>query len=185
MSYVASLGAIQLGVSFGGLRGLFLLPGRARTRALGVLLVCAGIASFFLAPLWNPGPWGSVAGGRVVIGAGGQPVPWGRAALYDLPQARNINDTNGGMSGNTQALWFAVGAISAIVTTCTLGSIVNRGLRSPAPPSVGMEALKHTTFLSALGPSIQCWRRTWRDEFRGLSALAWLTFLKSPRKGGS
>lgn len=185
MSYVASMGAIQLGASIGGLRGLFLLPGLAPTRMLGVFLVCGGIASFFLAPLWTAGPWGSVAGGRIVIGAEGDPVPWGKAALHDLPQARNINDINGGMSGNTQSLWFAVGAVSAIVTTYAVGSVVNRRLKSPVPPSLGMEALKDTTFSSAIGGSLRYWRRMWRDELRSLNAPAWLTFLSTRRKGGS
>lgn len=183
MSYVASMGAIQLGASIGGLRGLFLLPGLAPTRLLGVLLVCGGIAWFFLAPLWNPGPWGSVAGGRVVIGAEGDAVPWGRALMHDLPQARNINDVNGGMSGNTQSLWFAVGAVSAILTTYTLGSIVNRRLRSTtAPPSIGMEALKDATFAAAIGRSLQYWRRMWRDELRSLGAPTWISGWRARRR---
>lgn len=165
MAYLGSLGAYQIATSISGLAGLWFIRNRAATKTLGICLVIAGIGYFFLAPLWTAGPWGSIPGGRVVIGAGGHPVPWGKASYRDLPQARNINDVNGGLSGSSQALWFAAGAGAAIATTYALGSIVNFRSNSPTGgPSEGIEALKGAAFHRALGRSLRYWRGNWRSE---------------------
>jgi hypothetical protein len=172
MAYLATTGILQVATAHSGLAGLWLIPNRVATRALGFGLVAAGIAYFFLAPLWTAGPWGSVPGGRVVVGAEGDPVPWGKASYRDLPQARNINDVNGGLSGNSQALWYAFAAGAAIVTTYTVATLVNgrRGLPSRTDPNVreGVEALKTTAVHRAVGPSLAYWRAGWRHEARSL-----------------
>ena len=174
MAYMGTLGVIQLATARSGLTGLWFIPDRTATRVLGICLVVAGIAYFFLAPLWTAGPWGSVPGGRIVIGAGGEPVPWGKASYRDLPQARNINDVDGGLSGSSQALWFAAGAGAAIMTTYVLGSIVNAGRSSPSgpsgAPSDGIEALKGAPAHRVLKRSLVYWRANWRAEARTLLA---------------
>lgn len=171
MAYLGTLGAIQIATAYSGLSGLWFVPNRVATRVLGFCLVGSGIAFFFLAPLWTAGPWGSVPGGRIVIGAEGDPVPWGKASYRDLPQARNINDVNGGLSGSSQALWFAASAGAAIATTYLMGSIINARRNSPAgAPSEGIEVLKGAAVHRALGRSISYWRSNWRAEARTLIA---------------
>lgn len=171
MAYLGALGVIQIAAARSGLAGLWFIPSRKATRTLGAFMIAAGIAFFFLAPLWTAGPWGSVPGGRIVIGAEGEPVPWGKASYRDLPQARNINDINGGLSGSSQALWFAAGAGAAIATTYALGSIVNARRASPVgAPSEGIEALKGAAAHRALGRSLRHWRAHWPAEVRALIA---------------
>jgi hypothetical protein len=171
MAYLGTLGVLQIAAARSGLSGFWFIPNQAATRALGFALVVAGIAFFSLAPLWTAGPWGSVPGGRVVVGAEGDPVPWGKASYRDLPQARNINDVNGGLSGNSQALWYAAAAGTAIVTTYVAGSLVNVRRSTPAAPvRDGVEALKTSAAHRALAGSLAYWRANWRNELRTLIA---------------
>ncbi|MBI2965145.1 MAG: hypothetical protein HYY34_02945 [Chloroflexi bacterium] len=173
MAYLGTLGAIQIATAISGLSGLWFIPNRTATRLLGACMVGAGIAFFFLAPLWTAGPWGSVPGGRIVIGAEGEPVPWGKASYRDLPQARNINDVNGGLSGTSQALWFASAAGAAIATTYALGSIINFRRNAPVGvPGEGIESLKGAAVHRVLGRSIRYWRDSWRTEARSLKSGA-------------
>ena len=166
-AYVVCLGAIQIGASVGGLRGLFLLPGARAARTLGVLLVVGGFAYFFLAPLWSDGPWGRETAAGGVSGAEGLNVEWNSSSWADLPRARNINDVDGGLSGSTQALWFPAGAAGAFASTLLLASIVNWRLagRSSAPLD-GIGALGSASWWRALRPSLRAWRTVWRAELR-------------------
>ncbi|MBI4220038.1 MAG: hypothetical protein HY682_07850 [Chloroflexi bacterium] len=169
MSYLAALGAIQVSVSIGRVRGLFLIPDMRVTRALGILLVLIGIASFVLAPLWSAGPWGRPDPAGPVIGYEGKRVQWDTARFTDLPRARNINDVNGGLSGNSQSMWFAFGAFAAIATTYAISSFTNRKLKRPGGHARdGIEALKDSAFPHALGRSLRHWRAGWRDEIQAL-----------------
>jgi hypothetical protein len=171
MAYLGTLGVLQIATARSGLSGFWFIPNRAATRALGLVLTLAGIAFFFLAPVWTAGPWGSVPGGRVVVGAEGDPVPWGKASYRDLPQARNINDVNGGLSGNSQALWYAAAAGAAIVTTYTVAAVVNARRAPPeSPVRDGVEALKTAAVHRAFVRSLAYWRVSWRRETRLLIA---------------
>ena len=166
-AYVASLGAIQIGASVGGLRGLFLVPSKRVARTLGVLLVFAGLAYFLLAPLWSDGPWGAETASGGVSGAEGLNVVWGRSSWADLPRARNINDVDGGLSGAAQGLWFPAGAAAAFASTFILASIINRRLAGrPVGPLDGIGALGSASWWRALRPSLRAWRGMWRGELR-------------------
>jgi hypothetical protein len=100
-------------------------------------------------------------------------VPWGKASYRDLPQARNINDVNGGLSGTSQALWFASAAGAAIATTYALGSIINFRRNAPVrAPGEGIESLKGAAVHRVLGRSIRYWRDNWRTEARSLKSGA-------------
>lgn len=119
---LATLGTLQIAVATGGHRGLWLTPSRNATRLIGILLICTGIALFFLMPLWVEGPWatGSVA-------ADSATREWGKANWQDLGAARNVNDINGGLSGTGQATWFPLGALIAFVVSVGAGT-ANRKL---------------------------------------------------------
>ena len=119
---LATLGSLQIAVAIGGYRGLWLTPSRTATRLVGILLVLAGIALFFLMPLWVDGPWAS---GSVTADSANR--EWGKAGWEDLGAARNMNDINGGLSGTGQATWFPLGALIAFVVSVGAGTL-NRKL---------------------------------------------------------
>ena len=99
--YIATLGVIQIGASYGGLRGMLFLPSPRPARWLGAALMVLGFLYFFSGPLWNDGPWGaaSEAGlAETVTGRDGLVVNWDTAAWGDLGGAHNLNDVDGGLS---------------------------------------------------------------------------------------
>jgi hypothetical protein len=107
---LATLGTLQVAVSIGGYRSLWLTPHRLGTRIAGGVLILAGAALFFLMPLWVDGPW---AAGSVE--ADSSTRLWGKADWGDLGGARNVNDVDGGLSGTGQATWFP---LAALITGC-------------------------------------------------------------------
>ena len=166
-AYVSSLGALQVGASFGRLRALLFLPWATPARIFGVALFLGGLAYFFLAPLWSQGPWSNDPQGAEVRGAEGRMVRWGKAGWSDLPRARNINDIDGGLSGTGQALWFPTGAGGALLTTLVIASIVNRKIAgSSTPPLDGFQALRSRSWPRAVPASLRHWRAAWRGELK-------------------
>lgn len=127
MVFIASLGAIQVAASLGGLRGLLFLPSRIASRVLGVVLIVGALVWFF---------------------ASGE---------------RNINDYEGGLDANVQALFFFLSAAAAYLTTLVASSLLNRSLRDGDPsPYEGLEALKKTNYARAVAWNLRFWSRQWR-----------------------
>ena len=160
VAFGASLGAIQIAVASSGLRGLWFLADRRAVYALGVLLVLGAFAWFFLAPLWNDGPWKA---GSVVPGS---PLrEWGTASPGDIPSAYNLNDAHGGLTGPGQGLWFPIGATAAVALTIALGSVANLRMRArPGRESEGIQALCGSTYPRSLLRSLGFWRWGWSAE---------------------
>ena len=80
---------------------------------------------------------------------------------------RNINDYEGGLDANIQALLFFLGAASAYVATLMLSSLVNARMdRGHLEPGEGLEALRHTSFGRAVSTSLRYWWREWRRQIR-------------------
>lgn len=171
MALLASLGTLQLAVTFGGYRGLYMLPWRNASRVAGVLLLVASVLYFFLSPLWIEGPWaaGSVA-------ADSATREWGTASWGDLGQARNVNDVDGGLSGGGQAVWFPAATGIALVISIAAG-FVGLKLRGrepghvatdseldPSPGADGLDALRDGDFQGALGQSVGSMRATFRRD---------------------
>ena len=77
-------------------------------------------------------------------------------AWFAAADFRNIPDTEGGLEGNTQALWFALSAGAGIAVTFALSSIINHRWAngSSAPTSVGITLLERTTFIRALATRV-------------------------------
>ena len=68
---------------------------------------------------------------------------------------RNINDYEGGLDAPTQALFFFLGASSAVVFTLLATSLVNLGMRAgESDPPEGLEALERSSYASALRRSV-------------------------------
>lgn len=171
---LATLGALQIAVSIGGYRGMWLVPGRLSTRFTGVALIVAGTALFFLLPLWVDGPW---AAGSVE--ADSSTRLWGKADWGDLGAARNVNDVDGGLSGTGQATWFPLSALIAGIVSIAVGTL-NRKLfpgrmtadaaRSDAVDGEvdGIERLTNDSYPSALKAS---WARFRHDLPADAAAL--------------
>jgi hypothetical protein len=157
LAALASLGALQIAISIGGYSGMWLLPHRMWTRAAGILLIVAGIALFFLMPLWVDGPW---AAGSVV--ADSSMRQWGKADWGDLGAARNVNDIDGGLSGTGQATWFPLSTLIAVIVSLGAGSLNRRLFPGMVPPrrdraagrgEDGLEALSGHDYPQALKQS--------------------------------
>ena len=78
---------------------------------------------------------------------------------------RNVNDFEGGLDANGQALFFFWGSLGAVVATLVASSLRNwrMGKENPAPGE-GLDGLKSTSYLRALVVSLKYWRREWRKQ---------------------
>ncbi|MBM3934581.1 MAG: hypothetical protein FJ319_09815 [SAR202 cluster bacterium] len=75
------------------------------------------------------------------------------AALYWFFSSapRNINDYEGGLDGNRQAVYFLLGAITATALTVLVSSARNSRLgKGVAIAQEGLDALRHANYLRAL-----------------------------------
>lgn len=80
---------------------------------------------------------------------------------------RNLNDHEGGLDANAQALFFFFGAFSAVIVTFTVASIVNyRMAGSRAPRDAGLDAVRETNYAKALVRSLSYWRKNWRTQMK-------------------
>ena len=80
---------------------------------------------------------------------------------------RNLNDYEGGLDGNIQALVFFLAALSGFVITLVASTIVNAGMKGgDTTPGEGLEALKQTNYGRALARSIRYWWKEWRTQTR-------------------
>ncbi len=175
--YVATLGVVQIGASYGGLRGMLFLPSPRAARRLGAVLMVVAFAYFFTVPLWEEGPWGPEVPGAAeggtspgLIGRDGLSVGWDTAGWGDLGGAHNLNDRDGGLSGGSQGIWFPLAAGLALFSTFLISSVINRGLREIDRSSSifhGVELLKGASWATAVRPSLAAARADWRRIVRG------------------
>ena len=169
LAFLLSLGGLQIAVSISGIRGLWILPNQLLTRALGILLITVGVATYILSPLWIEGPW---AAGSIVDGtsAGRE---WGTATLSEISAARNINDIHGGMAGTAYFAYFILAVVLATLAASIIGTIqqkLSTPISDPQPSdgenSDGLEALKQTDPLATLIGSLRILRRTGMEDAR-------------------
>jgi len=148
MTFLLSLGLIQIAAARSSLTGLWLVARRETVRRVGWALLVAGLVFYFLAPLWQAGPW-SVASDPTA------PQAWHTASAVDLTAAHNISDTSGGLSGNTQAKLLITSAAVAIFVSALLGAwtLRRRGGTGPDGYAVGTEALERGNLLDAVRSS--------------------------------
>ncbi len=117
-AFLTALGTLQIAVSNAGTRGLWLTSRAGITRWVGIALILAGIAIFFLQPLWVDGPW---AAGSVE--ADSLTREWGKSSWDEFAGARNVNDIHGGLDGTKQAILFPLAAISAFIVSAIAGTL--------------------------------------------------------------
>ena len=78
---------------------------------------------------------------------------------------RNLNDYEGGLDANSQALFFFFGAIIGLLFTLIVSSLVNlRARPGDTSPESGLEALKEAGYARALTRSLGYWWRNWRTR---------------------
>ncbi len=84
-------------------------------------------------------------------------------ALFFSASPRNINDYEGGLDAPDQALFFSLGALSALAMTLCASSLVNYRMKSADfDPDAGLDALRQTNYATALALSVKYWRCNWR-----------------------
>ena len=87
--------------------------------------------------------------------------------LFFSTGERNINDYEGGLDANTQALFFFLGTMAGGGVTVVLSSIVNLRMRRGDPsPDSGFEALRDINYPRALARSLIYWWKNWRTQMR-------------------
>ena len=64
-------------------------------------------------------------------------------------EKRNINDFEGGLDANMQALFFVISTVTAIVLILIANSILRKG-KSETNLSIGLDVLKESTYLQAI-----------------------------------
>ena len=76
---------------------------------------------------------------------------------------RNINDYEGGLDANVQALFFFYGAFSAVIVTFVVASIVNYRMEGQREThDAGLDAVRDTNYAKALAHSLSYWGKNWR-----------------------
>ena len=82
-------------------------------------------------------------------------------------EPRNINDTNGGLDANAQAVLFAISGLTAVALTLVVASLINWRMKSGEPlPDEGFDALRKTNFYQALRTNLDYWSKHWRTRMK-------------------
>ena len=78
---------------------------------------------------------------------------------------RNVNDYEGGLDAPTQALFFFLGTLAGSGLTFLASSLANLRMNGgEQSPDSGLEALRETTYVRAVGNSLGYWCREWRTQ---------------------
>ena len=85
--------------------------------------------------------------------------------LFFGTEDRNINDYEGGLDANIQSLLFFLGTVAGFGLTVVISSLLNiRMTRGDAQPEEGLDALRHTNFVTVVRLNIGYWGRNWRTQ---------------------
>jgi hypothetical protein len=84
----------------------------------------------------------------------------GAILWFFLTENRNINDTEGGLDANMQAVGFFAGAAAAVIVTMVVSSLLNSRMGRGEPgPDDGLDALRMASYLGAVRRSLPpMWR---------------------------
>jgi hypothetical protein len=90
----------------------------------------------------------------------------GAIAWFFLTDERNINDIDGGLDANQQAIGFFGGAAVAVIVTAAISSLINARMHRGEPGTdEGLEAMRKTSYLVAARRSLAL---RVRESFPGL-----------------
>ena len=79
---------------------------------------------------------------------------------------RNINDYEGGLDANEQAIFLALGTLTAIAVTLIASSLVNLRMKVEAGPEAGLDALEEANYTQSAVASIRYWSKQWRTRMK-------------------
>ena len=137
----------------------------ARDYLIFVFLACLGA-------LQAAGAFGGLRGlllfqSRRVARAGGVLLAVGAFIWFFTSGDRNLSDTNGGIAGAQQFVYFVAGCAAAVAVTFLFSSLLNVSrCRRPTPPAPGFEALRESTVLQTLWKNLTWSRRQWLNWMR-------------------
>ena len=85
------------------------------------------------------------------------PMVW-----FFASEPRNINDYDGGLDANEQAIFFALGALTSLIVTLILSSLVNFRMNSQIGLKAGLGALENTTYVRAVLANLPFRVKQWK-----------------------
>lgn len=126
--------------------------------SFGVIQIAASVGRLNGLLIFRPAPAARAFGLVLVVAS----FIW-----FFTSDQRNINDYEGGLDANVQALFFFLGAATALAATLALASIRNARLNDGEPAlGEGLDALKRTNYARALVQSVHFWLREWRTQMK-------------------
>ena len=117
--------------------------------SIGVIQVAASMSNLDGLLILKPPVVARILGFAIIIGA---------FIFFFSTAERNINDYEGGLDANEQALFFFLGVLAGGAFTFLVSSLVNIRMNGGEPsPEGGMDALKETNYLRALTLNLEYW----------------------------
>ena len=88
-------------------------------------------------------------------------------ALFFATEERNLNDYEGGLDANQQAVLFVLGVVAGLGVTILVSSLLNRRMKGrDGALNGGLDSLRDSNFAAALARSLSYWKRNWRTQTR-------------------
>lgn len=123
--------------------------------SVGVLQFAASLSRLTALLIFRSIPAARVSGAALAVAA----FIW-----FFVSDTRNVNDFEGGLDANVQALALFLTVLAAVLATLVVSSLVNiRMDGASASPSEGVDSLRRTTYFRALPQSVgAAWKHFWR-----------------------
>ncbi len=88
-------------------------------------------------------------------------------SLFFGTAERNLNDYEGGLDANAQAIFFFLGVLAGFGVTALVSTLLNlRMTGRDGAPTGGLDSLRDSNFAAALARSLGYWTRNWRTQTR-------------------
>ena len=85
--------------------------------------------------------------------------------LFFATGERNLNDYEGGLDANQQAILFLLGVVAGLGVTTLVSSVLNRRMKGRGgAPMGGLDSLRDSNFAAALARSLSYWKRNWQTQ---------------------
>ena len=170
---VAAVGAIQIGASFGQLRGLLLFRARLVALLLGLTLAVAAAVWFFTSTSRNINDFegGLDANEQAVIlllgTLSGLAFSLLASSLVNARMRAADLAPGEGLDANEQAVILLLGTLSGLAFSLLASSLVNARMRAAdLAPGEGLDALRHSSYARATIGSLRYWSREWRTQIK-------------------
>lgn len=85
---------------------------------------------------------------------------------FFFSEPRNINDYEGGLDANEQAIFFVLGTFTALFVTLIASSLLNFRMKAETEPEAGLDAVKSATYARAILVSLRYWTKQWRIQIK-------------------